>query len=313
MEKELLYKFFAGTATFEEKERIMLWMESAPDNKQFFLKERKLYNAVLLNSDHAEIEQAVKKQQHWMHSGIMRFVRIAAMIVLAFGLGYFAQDWDTDGHVPMQTIAVPAGQCVNITLPDGSNIWLNAQTTIQYPISFNKCERMIKLDGEAYFEVAKDAKRPFIVNTKECRVEVLGTKFNVDAYSYRDKFETVLMEGAVKVSMLNNPSETVSLKPDVKVYRSNGRLLTEKMNNFERYRWKEGLICFQNEPFNVVMEDFEKFYGLKIVVNNQKVTKYLYTGKFKQTDGIDYALSLLQKNIHFTYQRDRENHVVYIN
>lgn len=313
MEKELLYKFFAGTATFEEKERIMLWMESAPDNKQFFLKERKLYNAVLLNSDHAEIEQAVKKQQHWMHSGIMRFVRIAAMIVLAFGLGYFAQDWDTDGPVPMQTIAVPAGQCVNITLPDGSNIWLNAQTTIQYPISFNKCERMIKLDGEAYFEVAKDTKRPFIVNTKECRVEVLGTKFNVDAYSYRDKFETVLMEGAVKVSMLNNPSETVSLKPDDKVYRSNGRLLTEKMNNFERYRWKEGLICFQNEPFNVVMEDFEKFYGLKIVVNNQKVTKYLYTGKFKQTDGIDYALSLLQKNIHFTYQRDRENHVVYIN
>lgn len=313
MEKELLYKFFAGTATFEEKERIMLWMESAPDNKHFFLKERKLYNAVLLNSDHAEIEQAVKKQQHWMHSGIMRFVRIAAMIVLAFGLGYFAQDWDTDGPVPMQTIAVPAGQCVNITLPDGSNIWLNAQTTIQYPISFNKCERVIKLDGEAYFEVAKDAKRPFIVNTKECRVEVLGTKFNVDAYSYRDKFETVLMEGAVKVSMLNNPSETVSLKPDDKVYRSNGRLLTEKMNNFERYRWKEGLICFQNEPFNVVMEDFEKFYGLKIVVNNQKVTKYLYTGKFKQTDGIDYALSLLQKNIHFTYQRDRENHVVYIN
>lgn len=312
MEKELLYKFFAGTATFEEKERIMLWMESAPDNKQLFLKERKLYNAVLLNNEYVEIEQTVK-QQHWMHSGIMRFMRIAAMIVLAFGLGYFAQDWDTDGPVPMQTIAVPAGQCVNITLPDGSNIWLNAQTTIQYPISFNKCERMIKLDGEAYFEVAKDTKRPFIVNTKECRVEVLGTKFNVDAYSYRDKFETVLMEGAVKVSMLNNPSETVSLKPDVKVYRSNGRLLTEKMNNFERYRWKEGLICFQNEPFNVVMEDFEKFYGLKIVVNNQKVTKYLYTGKFKQTDGIDYALSLLQKNIHFTYQRDRENHVVYIN
>lgn len=313
MEKELLYKFFAGTATFEEKERIMLWMESAPDNKQLFLSERKLYNTLLLNSEHVEIEQTVKKQQHWMYSGVLRFMRIAAIIVLAFGLGYFAQDWDTDGPVPMQTITVPAGQCVNITLPDGSNIWLNAQTTIQYPISFNKCERMIKLDGEAYFEVAKDTKRPFIVNTKECRVEVLGTKFNVDAYSYRDKFETVLMEGAVKVSMLNNPSEAISLKPDNKVYRSNGRLLTEKMNNFERYRWKEGLICFQNEPFNVVMEDFEKFYGLKIVVNNQKVTRYLYTGKFKQTDGIDYALSLLQKNIHFTYQRDRENHVVYIN
>ena len=121
------------------------------------------------------------------------------------------------------------------------------------------------------------------------------------------------MEGSVKVSMHNDPSETISLKPNNKVYRSNGKLLTQKIDNYERYRWKEGLICFQDEPFRLVMEDFEKFYGLKIIVNNQKVTKYLYTGKFKQTDGIDYALSLLQKNIHFTYQRDRENHVVYIN
>lgn len=313
MEKELLYKFFAGTATLEEKEFIMQWMESAPDNKQLFLKERKLYNAVLLNSQPDKIAQVENKKHHWMHSGTMRFLRIAAMIVIAFGLGYFIQNKDTNEPVSMQTIAVPAGQCVNITLPDGSSIWLNAQTTIQYPISFNKRERMIKLDGEAYFEVAKDAKRPFIVNTKECSVEVLGTKFNVDAYSSGDKFETVLMEGAVKVSMHDNPSETISLKPNNKVYRSNGRLLTQKMDNYERYRWKEGLICFQNEPFKLVMEDFEKFYGLKIVVNNQKVTKYLYTGKFKQTDGIDYALSLLQKNIHFTYQRDRENHVVYIN
>jgi transmembrane sensor len=142
---------------------------------------------------------------------------------------------------------------------------------------------------------------------------VLGTKFNVDAYSSRDKFETVLMEGLVKVSLHNNPLETVLLKPNNKVYRSNGRLLTGKMDNYERYRWKEGLICFQDEPFRGVMEDFEKFYGVKIMVNNQKVTKYLYTGKFKQTDGLDYALGLLQKNIHFTYQRDRENHVVYIN
>ena len=235
------------------------------------------------------------------------------MIVVAFGLGYFWQSEKTEGPIAMQTISVPAGQCVNVTLPDGSNIWLNAQTTIQYPVSFNKENRQVKLDGEAYFNVAKDSKRPFIVNTKECSVEVLGTKFNIDAYSSRDKFETVLMEGSVKVSMLDDPTQAVSLKPNNKVYRSNGKLLTQKVSNYELYRWKEGLICFVDEPFKVVMEDFEKFYGLTIVVNNQKVTQYLYTGKFKQTDGVDYALSLLQKNIHFTYQRDRENHIVYIN
>lgn len=313
MEKELLHKFFAGTATLEEKEAIMHWMESDPDNKQFLLKERKLYNAVLLHGEDKQVQQQAGRQQYFLRRGVARFLRVAAMIVVAFGLGYFWQSEKTEGPIAMQTISVPAGQCVNVTLPDGSNIWLNAQTTIQYPVSFNKENRQVKLDGEAYFDVAKDSKRPFIVNTKECSVEVLGTKFNIDAYSSRDKFETVLMEGSVKVSMLDDPTQAVSLKPNNKVYRSNGKLLTQKVSNYERYRWKEGLICFVDEPFKVVMEDFEKFYGLTIVVNNQKVTQYLYTGKFKQTDGVDYALSLLQKNIHFTYQRDRENHIVYIN
>lgn len=313
MEKELLHKFFAGAATLEEKEAIMHWMESDPGNKQFLLKERKLYNAVLLHGEDKQIQQQAGRQQYFLRRGVARFLRVAAMIVVAFGLGYFWQSEKTEGPIAMQTISVPAGQCVNVTLPDGSNIWLNAQTTIQYPVSFNKENRQVKQDGEAYFDVAKDSKRPFIVNTKECSVEVLGTKFNIDAYSSRDKFETVLMEGSVKVSMLDDPTQAVSLKPNNKVYRSNGKLLTQKVSNYERYRWKEGLICFVDEPFKVVMEDFEKFYGLTIVVNNQKVTQYLYTGKFKQTDGVDYALSLLQKNIHFTYQRDRENHIVYIN
>lgn len=313
MEKELLHKFFAGTATLEEKEAIMDWMESDPDNKQFFLKERMLYNAVLLHGEDKQVQLHASRQQSFLRRGIARFLRVAAMIVVAFGLGYFWQSERTEEPVAMQTISVPAGQCVNVTLPDGSNIWLNAQTTIQYPVSFNKENRQVKLDGEAYFDIAKDSKRPFIVNTKECSVEVLGTKFNIDAYYSRDKFETVLMEGSVKVSMLNDPTQAVSLKPNNKVYRSNGKLLIQKVSNYERYRWKEGLICFVDEPFKVVMEDFEKFYGLTIVVNNQKVTQYLYTGKFKQTDGIDYALSLLQKNIHFTYQRDRDNHIVYIN
>ena len=133
----------------------MRWMEVSPDNKAVFLKERKLYNAMLLNAEPENTSVVGNKKQHGLHSGFVKFLRIAAMIVIAFGLGYFAQDRDDEGPVAMQTITVPAGQCVNITLPDGSNIWLNAQTTIQYPVSFNKHERKIKLDGEAYFEVAK--------------------------------------------------------------------------------------------------------------------------------------------------------------
>ena len=92
--------------------------------------------------------------------------------------------------IALQTITVPAGQRINITLADGTNVWLNARTTIQYPITFNEKERLVKLDGEAYFDVTKDKSKPFIVQTNNYNVEVLGTKFDVDSYSETEIFET---------------------------------------------------------------------------------------------------------------------------
>lgn len=321
MEKELLHTFFAGKATWEEKEALMQWMEENPENKRLFLNERKIYNAILLHGDEcpAQATGQIESSAGSMRPGmrirfVLRWIRVAAVFLLAFGLGYYVHIDERFALPPaMQTISVPAGQYVHIHLPDGSNIWLNAQTTIRYPVSFNRQERLVTLDGEAYFEVAKDASRPFIVHTKQCRIEVKGTKFNVDAYSSRSKFETALMEGAVQVSMLDDPARIVSLRPNQKVVYTRDRFWIEKVNDFERYRWKEGLLCFQDVPFGTLMEEFERFYGLTIVVNNRKVTQYLYTGKFKQTDGIEYALSLLQKSFHFSYRRDMENHVIYIN
>lgn len=321
MEKESLHTFFAGKATWEEKEALMQWMEKDSENKRLFLNERKMYNAILLHGKELPVQAAEQTQSSaeatYLDTRIRflnRWIRVAAIFLLAFGLGYYVDIRERVATSPaMQTISVPAGQYVHIHLPDGSNIWLNAQTTIRYPVSFNQRERLVTLDGEAYFEVAKDASRPFIVRTKECQIEVKGTKFNVDAYSSRNKFETALMEGCVQVSMLDDPDRSVSLRPCQKVVYTGGRLWTEKVNDFERYRWKEGLLCFQDVPFGTLMDEFERFYGVTIVVNNRKVTQYLYTGKFKQTDGIEYALSLLQKSFHFSYRRDMENHVIYIN
>ena len=91
MEKELLHKFFAGAATLEEKEAIMHWMESDPGNKQFLLKERKLYNAVLLHGEDKQVQQQAGRQQYFLRRGVARFLIVAAMIVVDFGLGYLWQ------------------------------------------------------------------------------------------------------------------------------------------------------------------------------------------------------------------------------
>ena len=214
--------------------------------------------------------------------------------------------------IALQTITVPAGQRINITLADGTNVWLNARTTIQYPITFNEKERLVKLDGEAYFDVTKDKSKPFIVQTNNYNVEVLGTKFDVDSYSETEIFETTLMEGSVRISSLTDANESLMLTPHNKAYLHDGKLRVKPVDDYTPYRWREGLICFKNETFASIMKDFEKYYGLTIQVKNKNVFKYVYTGKFRQTDGIDYALRVLQKDIKFTYQRDDENQIIYI-
>ena len=113
----------------------------------------------------------------------------------------------------MNTIKVPAGQRANLTLPDGTNVWLNARSEMRYPAVFTGNKREITLDGEAYFEVTHNEDKPFVVQTNKCNVEVLGTKFNVEAYSDSEDFCTSLMEGSVRVSDKGNPSESLVLAP----------------------------------------------------------------------------------------------------
>ncbi|WP_229058588.1 MULTISPECIES: FecR family protein [Parabacteroides] len=240
-------------------------------------------------------------------------IKIAAIIALTLGGSLVYQQMQTkQALIPLQTIAVPAGQRINITLPDGTNVWLNARTTIQYPVTFNSSERLVKLDGEAYFDVARNEKVPFIVQTPKYNVEVLGTQFDVESYSDTGKFETTLMEGCVKISSLTDKDESLMLTPNNKAYLYKGKLRVMPVDDYNPYRWREGLICFKNETFASIMKEFEKYYGINIHITNKQVQQYLYTGKFRQTDGVDYALRVLQKDIRFSYQRDDDKHIIYI-
>jgi ferric-dicitrate binding protein FerR (iron transport regulator) len=168
------------------------------------------------------------------------------------------------------------------------------------------------LDGEAYFEVAPNKKKPFLVKTDKYHVEVLGTKFNIEAYKDKNTFATTLMEGKVRINSANCTKDFLILKPDTKAVYEDGNLAVHYVDDYNPYRWREGLICFKNISFSQIMEDFEKYYGVKIHILNEQVNKYNYTGKFRQTDGIDYALRVLQKDIVFSYNRNDEKQEIII-
>lgn len=312
MNKKLLYKFFEGTASMEEGMKIKAWMEESTENEQAFYKERKLFDAILLNGNQRTATQRnffpiLKKLT------TTQWVRMAGIVIVTLLTNYFFQQYK-ENHAPvsMNIITVPAGQRANITLPDGTNVWLNARTTLQYPSSFNRRQRTVALNGEAYFDVSKNKKKPFVVQTKNYNIEVLGTKFNVNAYTDQGEFETALMQGSVKTSSLLHPEQTVTLSPHHRAYLKNGKLHVATVSDHDPYRWKEGLICFKNVPFLKIMKKFEKCYGIRIFINNKEVVKYNFTGKFRQADGVDYALRVLQNDINFKFEKDNDKQIIYI-
>ncbi|MDR3340288.1 MAG: FecR domain-containing protein [Candidatus Symbiothrix sp.] len=309
MDKEAIYRFFNGTSSPDEEARLQEWLEESDDNHRIWLNERKLFDMSIMNVD----DSIPEKRKHLLPV-LKNLLKIAAIVVITLCISYFIFNRESDetAQQATQTITVPAGQRVNLTLPDGTNVWLNARTSISYPVVFGRKERMMKLDGEAYFEVAKDKDRPFTVITKDGEIEVTGTSFNVQAYSLESVFETTLMEGNVCVRLSDGAASEVRLLPGQKASLSAGKLRVEKVEDFTHYRWREGLICFSNNTFVEIMHDLERYYDVKIKVLNQKVLKRHYTGKFRYTDGVDYALRALQKNIPFEIVRDDENQIIEI-
>ena len=312
MEKETLYKFFDGKASREEKEAVRIWLESSPENEQELFKEREFFDAMILSGS-TKVAGMEKKSRPFYRTVLLEAIKIAAVFVITVACGtYFYKSEIRKIGEAMNTIKVPAGQRANLTLPDGTNVWLNARSEMRYPAVFTGNKREITLDGEAYFEVTHNEDKPFVVQTNKCNVEVLGTKFNVEAYSDSEDFCTSLMEGSVRVSDKGNPSETVLLSPNHMVSLENGQLSTSPILDFDVFRWKEGLICFRNMNFEQLMLRFEKCYGVRIVVENKHLVNYICSGKFRISDGIDNALRILQKDAKYSFERNNDESVIYI-
>lgn len=319
MEKEILYKYFEGTTTPEEETAVYRWLDASPDHEKEFFREREFFDTMLLSGrlecDRADkIEKMKKPASFFKHPFVREALKIAAVAIIMLTCGlYFNVSERKELLSAMNTITVPAGQRVNLKLPDGTIVWLNARSEIVYPAVFSSSKREVKLDGEAYFEVAHAVERPFIVHTKKCNVEVLGTKFNVEAYSDSDDFVTSLMEGSVSVTDNSRPSSVpVLLKPKQEASMKDGSLQVSAIDDYDHFRWREGVISFKNMAFNEVMNRFEKCYGISIVLENNTLDGYSCSGKFRIADGLDNALRILQRNAHYTFERNEENTIVYI-
>jgi ferric-dicitrate binding protein FerR (iron transport regulator) len=305
----MFIRYFQGECSREEKENIRQWLDDKEENKKQFVNERIRFDASLM-IDEGEIRVCRTDRKK---SVLLSLCKAVAAVLLLIGSGYFFSLYQS-GYPDTfsQRIHVPAGSRTSVTLPDGSLVWLNSNTTLFYPNLFSGKKRMITLDGEAYFEVAKDDKKAFIVKTSGRSVEVLGTTFNVEAYAKDTVFKVSLFTGKVKIRMDDEASDCVYLNPG-EAAELTGRTFHIKSANANTSRWKDGLIILDNNSFVEIMHLFEKYYNLEIIIHNNNVKNLGYQGKLRIADGIDHALRVLQSDFHFTYKREKDSNIIYIN
>ncbi len=175
MNQNLLLKYISGKASQREKEEVAAWIDADAANLKEFMSLRKSYDA-LVWQDADELKTGRDKLLS-LRTFTMKAMRIAAIFVLAFGLSYILIQTLQKENVEMQTVYVPAGQRTQVTLADGTMVWVNGKSTLTFPSQFASRTRKVELDGEAYFEVQKDPEKQFIVSTAhQSAIKVLGTK-----------------------------------------------------------------------------------------------------------------------------------------
>ena len=314
MNQELLNKYIAGDATPEEKEEVARWLDADKKNMKEFLALRKLYDISIWQQEFAPVAKdnlSLGNKRWTLRSASFELAKVAAIFILAFTIVYsFLINEDNDS-AKMQTIFVPPGQRAELTLTDGTKVWLNAKTTFTFPDKFTANNRRVTLDGEGYFDVTKNPEKPFIVNTERYDIKVMGTEFNVTAYSGSSVFETSLLKGAVEVFSPAKDTK-VSLEPHMRTYEENGILKKDTIEHENYFLWKEGLICFYDEPVDKMIKKLQLYYDVKIDVQNKTLLNNRYSGKFRTKDGVEHVLKVLQLNNKFSYEKDNDRNLITI-
>lgn len=317
-----------NTATEEEKLLLAEWLK-IPGNAILYNQLRKidtlssdvkLYRSFDPVSARKKVERVIRETRKT--KVLSRFQRVAAVLVFPlalFSLLVIYQNRilknDLNSAAVLQQIDTQPGVKSHFFLPDSTEVWLNAASSIEFPVVFTGNTRLVKLDGEAYFKVYKDKSKPFVVRNGTFEVEALGTAFNLCAYSGDKRFMATLEEGKIKVSqtainqsLLVVPGEQVSFLNDNQQFSKS----TVVVDDF--IAWKDGRLVFNKTPFFEVVLTLNRWYNADIQLVDESIAGYRYTATFtneslsqilellKLTAPIDYTVEsrMIKSNNSFT-------------
>lgn len=195
-------------------------------------------------------------------------------------------------EISFNTIVTPRGGQYQVTLPDGTSVWLNSASSLRYPTLFTGTERHVELNGEAYFEVAKNKNMPFTVEAGEVNVRVLGTHFNISAYNDEPSSKTTLLEGSVRLTKDHKQLTILPGQQAVSEYRSR-ELFTKTVNVEDVVDWKNGYFSFRKESLASAMRKIARWYDLEVIYEG-KISNKLLGGSVLRTGSITEVIKMLE-------------------
>jgi ferric-dicitrate binding protein FerR (iron transport regulator) len=315
MDGMLLLRYLRGISTEAEKARIRQWLGEHPDNETTLLQVAQLYDArrtkerMQRRNSLAAFYRTLERSKRKARRVFLRKLSVAAACValavsLAVNYHLLSQRETEPSFITVQT---QAGMRSGLILPDGTAVHLNSAGTLTYPASFGSKERRVTLDGEGYFQVARDVRRPFIVSAASRRVEVeaLGTAFNVQAYASDSLLKTTLVEGAVRLGIQSESGvwEHSVLKPSEKaVYDLTAKKLhIGRTNPAYDTAWIQGRLIFRDLPLPEVLTRLSHFYDVTFDVKDTVINQYTFTGTFENRQ-LSQVLDYLSISSRICYQ-----------
>jgi ferric-dicitrate binding protein FerR (iron transport regulator) len=334
--KPLLVKYITGEADQTDIDQVKEWINAHPENEQYFAQLYETWHNVLYlqpkvtNNDTAFQQfssPSIKK-----YSQLVKWSKVAAVIAVFIALTITLIDHYTKNVEKVKQIAANKGAIKRIVLSDGTLVWLNAGSKLNYSADFGKTSRTVYLEGEAFFEIAPGKKTiPFMVNTKNYTIRDIGTKFNLKAYPNDPFFETTVVKGEVSVEGNINGNarennriyvkprqvlriyyrpENESYKPAVQDSKSYNEIQvlqvdSAKLNQYDG--WKEDLLVFDGNTLDEISKILERRYNVKIEMDAADLKNLRYSGSFKNVASISKVLDIIKGNTAIDYSIQGNN------
>lgn len=314
----LIGKEISGQASREEIADLDAWRSSSSENLNTYLQIKNIWSDTKLeglNSGHAyrkvfekiENKGGFRSSRNENGSTMLKWLfRVAAIIILVVSFLVFQSEFKEEELIEIPEISTiiksnPAGQKSKVHLPDGSIVWLNAESELRYPEKFDSLARQVSLSGEAFFEVARDTNRAFSVTTGAITTTALGTSFNINAYQERNTIQVVLVSGNI----------SIKTSEDDEQYLEPGRGLVYKKDDYSievgNYdislltAWKDGVLIFEEDDFPGIVAKLERWYGVSITSVGEPLKSIAYSGKFTN-EYLNNVLESMSFGRPFTYE-----------